>query len=365
MRAISARASASAAASRSSLCVATHRRQNPRAASRGCLSSPMTADLRRDSRRVLRAWPEDASARGARRDRAGGARRNTITRRAPHGRRTRSHRRRRHWRRSVSSGGHRCPPRNSRGGFAASRNARELFARRTTTDALRYCHTQIRSTMKVLIKPRLQKDKWSVYWKTSMATRRLAAGQLQLDVDPEKVTGKELHASPGGHRVPTEKTPYRLEGFVEPWELRACSRFSLRTRRRRRASPGPTEARSFGPEAKISRPFDFPRPRRRPPTVLFDRSRRVYPKVADAKRSPSSSSPVHAPLVNARTTAISLSALPRREACTRPRAGRRQDLARARVTEERHHRHRAQSAHRGGPENHQEDDEDSDTEDDF
>ena len=82
MRSIRARASASAAASRSSLCVSAHRRQKPRAASRGCLSSPMTADLRRDSRRVLRAWPEDASARGARRHRAGGARRIAITRRS-------------------------------------------------------------------------------------------------------------------------------------------------------------------------------------------------------------------------------------------------------------------------------------------
>ena len=195
-------------------------------------------------------------------------------------------------------------------------NARELFARRTTTDALRYRHTPIRSTMKVLIKPRLQKDKWSVYWKTSMATRTLSLDSFELDVDPEKVTGKELRATVAeAIGFQPEKTLCRLEGFVEPWEL-ACvpTLLSPRAAASPRASPGPAEARSLrSPEAKKSRPFDFPRTRRnRPPTVLADRSRRVYPKVADAKRSPSSSSPVHAPLVNARTTAISLSTLPRR-----------------------------------------------------
>jgi hypothetical protein len=142
MRSIRARASASAAASRSNLCVSAHRRQKPRAASRGCLSSPMTADLRRDSRRVLRAWPEDASARGARRHRAGGARRNAITRRsAPTGAE----------RGAIGAvdtgGGWSVSPPPTRVVSAVGtpeavsrrrENARERFARRTTTDALRY-----------------------------------------------------------------------------------------------------------------------------------------------------------------------------------------------------------------------------------
>ena len=76
--------------------------------------------------------------------------------------------------------------------------------------------------MKVLIKPRLQKDKWSVYWKTSMATRTLSLDSFELDVDPEKVTGKELRATVAeAIGFQPEKTLCRLEGFVEPWEL-AC-----------------------------------------------------------------------------------------------------------------------------------------------
>ena len=171
--------------------------------------------------------------------------------------------------------------------------------------------------MKVLIKPRLQKDKWSVYWKTSMATRTLSLDSFELDVDPEKVTGKELRATVAeAIEFQPEKTLCRLEGFVEPWEL-ACvlTLLSPHAPASPRASPGPRRgALASKPRGKKYRDRSTSRAAKgdRPPTVLADRSRRVYPKVADAKRSPSSSSPVHAPLVNARTTAISLSALPRR-----------------------------------------------------
>lgn len=162
-------------------------------------------------------------------------------------------------------------------------NARELFARRTTTDALRYCHTQIRSTMKVLIKPRLQKDKWSVYWKTSMATRTLSLDSFELDVDPEKVTGKELRATVAeAIGFQPEKTLCRLEGFVEPWEL-ACvlTLLSPHAPASPRASPGPAEARSLrSPEAKNIATVRLPAPRegtvRRlfSPTVLVECIRR-------------------------------------------------------------------------------------------
>ena len=107
--------------------------------------------------------------------------------------------------------------------------------------------------MKVLIKPRLQKDKWSVYWKTSMATRTLSLDSFELDVDPEKVTGKELRATVAeAIGFQPEKTLCRLEGFVEPWEL-ACvlTLLSPHAPASPRASPGPAEARSLrGPEAK-------------------------------------------------------------------------------------------------------------------
>jgi hypothetical protein len=76
--------------------------------------------------------------------------------------------------------------------------------------------------MKLLIKPRLQKDKWSVYWKTSMATRTLTLDSFELDVDPAVVTGKQLRATVAAAiGLQPEKTLCRLEGFVEPWEL-AC-----------------------------------------------------------------------------------------------------------------------------------------------
>lgn len=76
--------------------------------------------------------------------------------------------------------------------------------------------------MKVLIKPRLQKDKWSLYWKTSMATRTHALDDFELDVDPSAVTSKELRAEVARTiGLPPEVTLCRLEGFVEPWEL-AC-----------------------------------------------------------------------------------------------------------------------------------------------
>ena len=46
--------------------------------------------------------------------------------------------------------------------------------------------------MKVLIKPRLQKDKWSLYWKTSMATRTHALDDFELDVDPSTDTPRNF-----------------------------------------------------------------------------------------------------------------------------------------------------------------------------
>ncbi|EEH56708.1 uncharacterized protein MICPUCDRAFT_58965 [Micromonas pusilla CCMP1545] len=81
--------------------------------------------------------------------------------------------------------------------------------------------------MRVHIKPRVQKDKWSLYWKTSMATKTLYLDEFDIDVDPEKTTGKELRALVAetiGHQP--EKELCRLESFVEPWEL-ACAPFPM------------------------------------------------------------------------------------------------------------------------------------------
>ena len=73
--------------------------------------------------------------------------------------------------------------------------------------------------VKLSIKPRLQKDKWSLYWKTSMATQTLAMDEFELDV-PASTTAKELKAMVAKDLGLAPVTSLlRLEGFEEPWEL--------------------------------------------------------------------------------------------------------------------------------------------------
>jgi len=73
--------------------------------------------------------------------------------------------------------------------------------------------------MKLLVKPRLQKDKWSLYWKTSMATQTLKLDELEVDV-PLTTTAKELKAMVAKEiGLPPVTSLLRLEGFEEPWEL--------------------------------------------------------------------------------------------------------------------------------------------------
>ena len=38
-------------------------------------------------------------------------------------------------------------------------------------------------TVKVTVKPRLQKDKWSMYWKESMCTKTECLEDMQIEVD--------------------------------------------------------------------------------------------------------------------------------------------------------------------------------------
>jgi hypothetical protein len=76
--------------------------------------------------------------------------------------------------------------------------------------------------MKLLIKPRLQKDKWSLYWKTSMATKTELLDEFTLELDDaagaptvaamKAAVGAALGWAPVGSLL-------RLEGFEEPWEL--------------------------------------------------------------------------------------------------------------------------------------------------
>ena len=76
------------------------------------------------------------------------------------------------------------------------------------------------------IKPRLQKEKWSLYWKCSMATRTFYLDEFDLDVDITKVTARELKKQIAERvGLPPVKDLFRLEGFQEPWEL-MCVSFS-------------------------------------------------------------------------------------------------------------------------------------------
>jgi len=70
------------------------------------------------------------------------------------------------------------------------------------------------------IKPRLQKEKWSLYWKCSMATRTMYLDEFDLDVDIAKTTARELKKMIAGRvGLPPVAELFRLEGFQEPWEL--------------------------------------------------------------------------------------------------------------------------------------------------
>ena len=65
--------------------------------------------------------------------------------------------------------------------------------------------------MKVHILPRLQKDKWSLYWKTSMATQTQVLDDFDLDVDEKKTTAKQLRREVAKTiGLPAEKTLCRL-----------------------------------------------------------------------------------------------------------------------------------------------------------
>ena len=75
------------------------------------------------------------------------------------------------------------------------------------------------ATMRVLVKPRVQKDKWSLYWKTTMGTKTEVLDELVIDAEPSTTAAglKALVAKEVGW-APVD-TLMRLEGFEEPWEL--------------------------------------------------------------------------------------------------------------------------------------------------
>ena len=81
------------------------------------------------------------------------------------------------------------------------------------------------------IKPRLQKEKWSLYWKCSMCTKTMYLDEFEMDVDIEKTTARELKKQIAEKiGLPPVTELFRLEGFQEPWELMCVVLFDFRVR---------------------------------------------------------------------------------------------------------------------------------------
>lgn len=87
------------------------------------------------------------------------------------------------------------------------------------------------STMTTLtIRPRVQKDKWSLYWKESMATKTEQLAEITLQVDPATTTPGDVLAQVAAAQgwAPPDSL-LRLEGFEDPWERALFKGRELRT----------------------------------------------------------------------------------------------------------------------------------------
>lgn len=73
--------------------------------------------------------------------------------------------------------------------------------------------------IKLTVKPRIQKDKWSLYWKESMSTKTEELDDMVVKVDPDSMTVKELMAKVAENSkwAPVDSL-LRLDGFEDPWE---------------------------------------------------------------------------------------------------------------------------------------------------
>lgn len=73
--------------------------------------------------------------------------------------------------------------------------------------------------IKVTVRPRVQNDKWSLYWKESMSTKTDELEDLEIKVDAASMTVKDLLAKVAELQKwePVDQL-LRLEGFTDPWE---------------------------------------------------------------------------------------------------------------------------------------------------
>ena len=69
------------------------------------------------------------------------------------------------------------------------------------------------------VKRRVQKDKWSLYWKESMSTKTEELDDMTVKVDPESMTVKDLlsKVAQDSKWAPADSL-LRLDGFTDPWE---------------------------------------------------------------------------------------------------------------------------------------------------
>jgi hypothetical protein len=76
--------------------------------------------------------------------------------------------------------------------------------------------------MDVIVRPRLQRESWSLYWKESTNTETVCLEDLSLTLEPNSTVSDLLTAV--GERLGWQPSTSltRLEGFKAPWERVIC-----------------------------------------------------------------------------------------------------------------------------------------------
>ncbi|DBB00461.1 TPA: hypothetical protein ACH3X3_002175 [Trebouxia sp. C0006] len=75
------------------------------------------------------------------------------------------------------------------------------------------------STVKVTLQPRIQKDRWSMYWKESMATKTDSFEAITVEADVNTTVGKLQQELAEKLKWQPVDSLVRLEGFKGPWEF--------------------------------------------------------------------------------------------------------------------------------------------------
>eukprot|EP00884_Botryococcus_braunii_P007268 jgi/Botrbrau1/16542/Bobra.0256s0001.1 len=74
-------------------------------------------------------------------------------------------------------------------------------------------------TFSLTVKPRLHKDKWSVYWKEAMETKTDVLEEFQLKVSPATKISEIHEEVRKRFKWELPASLERLEGFKEPWDV--------------------------------------------------------------------------------------------------------------------------------------------------